>query len=118
MTKVDYKNLLQKDDSRTTVGVRRGILDAFNEATKDMVKGGKTVERLMVSYLEADDFERMIMLNPEIPIREILQKMIRDELLFLKREEMIKEALSKHARDPETVQGSDSGSNGAEQEAP
>ena len=115
---MEAKKLLDGPVNSHSAKIVDAIWEQFNDTLPEGYKIGRALSTLMLNYLQADEFDRVMMLNPEIPIREILQKMIRDELLFLKREEMIKEALSKHARDPETVQGSNSGSNGAEQEAP
>ena len=86
MKEGNFIKLLETQDDRTTVGVRRCILDAFNEALNGMEKGGKAVERLIIRYLEATDFERMVMLHPEIPFDEIMRKIAREEFAPLVRD--------------------------------
>jgi hypothetical protein len=76
---MDAKKLLESTVSTHSAKMSDAVWEAFKEALPDEILIGRAVSVLMTRYLSADPFERVVMLNPDISIREILRQMIKEE---------------------------------------
>ncbi len=56
------------------------LWNEFKKALPDSIMIGRALSAFVVKYLESDDFERLVMLNPEIPMRDVLREEIKGVL--------------------------------------
>jgi hypothetical protein len=77
---MDYKKLLKKEYTPHSARMPNQLWDEFKKALPDNVMIGRALSAFVVKYLESDDFERLVMLNPEIPMRDVLREEIKGVL--------------------------------------
>ena len=93
MTVMRYRKLLKEEHKTHSARMPDALYDAFKDALPANVKIGHALSIFVCKYMESSEVDRLLMLNPQVPMEGTVRKIVREEIEAMLLGQRVKDAL-------------------------